>query len=100
MIPSEYVEIMSQVSGIATEDIMGRSRKTDYCTARHIIWYRLQKDKHWSLDRIGRYFGRNHATVVHGIKEVSLYRNVPSYEEQRIMLEDYEKIINAKNQEI
>ena len=100
MTPNEYVEDMSQVSGISEAEIMGRSRKMDYCTARHIIWYFLYEEKKWSLSRIGRFFGRDHNTVNHGIKDVELYRSVPSYEEQRIMLEDFERIINDKNKAI
>lgn len=100
MISDEYVEVMSQVSGLSKDSIMGRCRKMEYCTARYIIWHYLYEREEWSLSQIGREFGRDHNTVSHGLAEANLYRNEPSHRAQRKMLLEFEQMIQTTKKEI
>lgn len=54
--------------GIAPSAYFGYGRMRVYTGRRYIVWYHL-KDMGLSLNEIGRMFGgRDHATILHGIK--------------------------------
>jgi len=53
--------------GVGKEDIMRRDRRSDLVKARQICWYLLSTEFHWSLCRIGKYFNRDHTSILHGI---------------------------------
>jgi chromosomal replication initiation ATPase DnaA len=55
--------------GITLADLCGRGRTQAVARARHEVWWTLRHDSrhHFSLGEIGALFGRDHATVHHGI---------------------------------
>jgi chromosomal replication initiation ATPase DnaA len=49
-------------------DLMSDDRTCVMTYARQEAYARVRDDLGWSYPRIGRFFGRNHATVMFGIK--------------------------------
>jgi chromosomal replication initiation ATPase DnaA len=54
---------------VSPDEIFGRSRKQDNVDARHMYFYILRENG-FTLEKIGRLSGFNHATVIHGIKHI------------------------------
>lgn len=80
--PSEVLKISRKVSvqsmrnatafaaqkhNVKMSDILSRSRKAHIARARHEAFYLSRRDG-FSYPKIGRFFGRDHTTVMHGIK--------------------------------
>jgi len=54
------------------DDVMSKCRKREYVLPRQIAHYLLKKYTNKSLSVIGREVGgKNHATVIHGVKNIS-----------------------------
>lgn len=51
----------------AYAEVMGKSRRAKVCEIRHDAWYLLHMQGYGSSD-IGREFGRDHGTVISGIR--------------------------------
>lgn len=54
-------------TGLRMPDIMGRSRMAHLCRARELMWF-IAHENGASLPQIGRVFGRDHTTILHGIR--------------------------------
>lgn len=65
----EMAQEVAEIYGVTVEDITGPSRIGVHCRQRfHFMWLAYQQP-HLSLFMIGQYLGgRDHTTVVHGIK--------------------------------
>jgi chromosomal replication initiation ATPase DnaA len=66
-------DIERQISddlGVSVEQMKGLSRKRDVCWARHEAMFRMFTEikPRPSYLKIGRRFGRDHTTVIHGIR--------------------------------
>jgi chromosomal replication initiator protein len=60
--------------GVLLRELRGMGREKDLCRARWDAWYRCKRIGK-SSTVIGRYFGdRDHATVLHGIRQMRLGR--------------------------
>lgn len=71
---SRVIETVSRVFGISVELLLGTSRKGQIAEARQLTMYILNKNLNLSVTRIGHILGgRNHATVIHGIKKIQAY---------------------------
>ena len=64
-----------------------RSRKIEYIKGRMICYKILREECHFSLADIGRYFKRNHATVLNALKE---FDAISFYDKK--FKQDYESI--------
>ena len=55
--------------GVTVGELCGPGRTRAVACARHEVWWTLRHDPahHFSLTEIGSLFGRDHATVHHGI---------------------------------
>lgn len=90
----ELLKIMSRVTGLSLQQLTERSRKGPLCYARYCMFYVLHLEG-WTTPAIGREFGMNHASVLHGIKCMRDALEIKgTYEKQ---LELYEKFITAIN---
>lgn len=70
--PSDADVVLEQVareSGVPVAELVGRSRARYVVWARHRAMARL-RDEGWSLPAIGEVFGRDHTTVLHGIRRM------------------------------
>jgi hypothetical protein len=52
-------------------DILGRDRRPLVAAARHEAIWRVRLMTGWSLPRVGRFFKRDHTTVLHSIREIT-----------------------------
>lgn len=63
------VELASDATGVPKADIMGQSRVAHIARARHLA-YAKAREYGVSFAAIGRGFGRDHTTVMHGVRKV------------------------------
>lgn len=54
-------------AGMKIPDIMGRSREAHLCRVRELIWF-IAHENGVSLPQIGRVFGRDHTTILNGLR--------------------------------
>jgi hypothetical protein len=62
------VEVAAE-SGVSVDELLGRSRQKYVVWARQRAMLRLRKGG-WSLPAIGRVFGRDHTTVLYGVRKM------------------------------
>ena len=55
--------------GVSVSDMLSKSRKPEFVAARQVYWFYLRSCG-LGFSEIGRRFGWNHATVLHGVKKV------------------------------
>lgn len=66
------VEVVSEHFGITVDQIMSKSRSNDVAKPRQITMYLCKQMTDLPLDSIGQLLGgRDHSTVIHGVKKVS-----------------------------
>jgi chromosomal replication initiation ATPase DnaA len=60
---------VSVATGIGLKRIMSRERTKHVARARQLAMRRLyDAGPEWSTTRVGRYFGRDHTTVMHALR--------------------------------
>ena len=69
----EYVRVMSDLAGV---DVMSNTRREPVSWPRYMVMYQMRKDG-LTFKRIGDFFGKNHATVVHGVGVVKDMLTMP-----------------------
>lgn len=70
--PQLIVEVVSEHFGITVDQIMSKSRSSDIAKPRQIAMYLCKNMTDLPLDSIGQLLGgRDHSTVIHGIKKVT-----------------------------
>lgn len=79
---TELVNLCAQLFEIPREDVLSRKRKQRVSHARMALYAGLRK-RGWSYPRIGMFCGRDHATVIHGVRTAEeLSRRYPAYAEK------------------
>lgn len=63
------IEKFARITGYRIDDILGYNNKPDVCSARFVYW-RLLYLNGYCKSTIARICGRNHATVLSGLKRV------------------------------
>jgi chromosomal replication initiation ATPase DnaA len=61
------VREVSQRHGVPEDDIMGPRRFAYIVPARREAMYRVFNELDWTMERVGRFFNRDHTTVLHNI---------------------------------
>lgn len=84
-------EIMREIVGLTERELLGRGRESKASVARHLLWLYLRKECRWTHDRIGRAFGRHHATIISGIRHAENYLVTPGYEYERILYTQFKE---------
>ena len=74
----EVLKIISEERFVTVEDILSRSRKTEYVIARHMYCSILKKYYGYTLKKIGSIINRDHTSVIHSIQQ---FNNHYQYEE-------------------
>lgn len=70
---AEVVEAFAEHHGISVGDMVGPSKQKAFMVPRWAAWTELRA-RGYSLTRIGEFFGRDHTTILSGIRK---------YEQQR-----------------
>lgn len=52
--------------GVEYEIVLGKNMKPKYCEARFECWFRIHEETTYSYPQIGKFFGRDHTTILHG----------------------------------
>lgn len=65
----EVVARIASERALAVSDVLGPSRCRNVAEARWAIWAILRK-RGYSFPRIGQLFGRDHTTVIHGVRRL------------------------------
>lgn len=73
---SEIIDAVSQVSGIAKNDILSIRRDAEVCAVRHIAMLLCKELTTRSYPEIGRGFGgKDHTTILHGVRKMQLVKD-------------------------
>lgn len=68
---SEIISLVEHNYGISRDELCSKSRKGNTTWARQVAMYLARTFTLLPLEEIGRIFGRDHATVIHGYHKVS-----------------------------
>jgi hypothetical protein len=67
----EALQAVSTRTRVPIAEILGRNRRPPIAAARHEAVWRVHLATGWSLPRLGRFFKRDHTTVLHSIREMN-----------------------------
>lgn len=68
--PRQVVERIAKYYDLKTEDLFGTSRQKNIKSARQIAMYLMKEELGLSTVKIGNEFGKDHTTIMHGIKVI------------------------------
>jgi Bacterial dnaA protein helix-turn-helix len=66
----EALQAVSTRTCVPIADILGRNRRPPIAAARHEAVWRVRHATGWSLPRLGRFFKRDHTTVLHSLRKM------------------------------
>lgn len=72
---SNYIECVCSEMGYTTNEVLGPSRKREIVDLRHLLMVITRYEFSLSTPRVGDYFNRNHATVVHACHKMKVLLN-------------------------
>jgi chromosomal replication initiation ATPase DnaA len=77
------LETVAQVTGVSVGDLCGPCRMRKLAWPRHLGFHMVKRTRpDLSLPQIGRAFGgRDHTTIMHGLKKVALLADRPPFSE-------------------
>lgn len=67
------LELFCSVNNISVQDIKGKSRKNGLPLFRHVFAYLIRRELNATLQSIGDVLGRNHDTILYGIRNITDY---------------------------
>lgn len=83
----DYLKYTSDIFNVSTEKIISKSRERRLVWIRYILYNYLKTIGSMTLSEVGKVFGRDHATVIHGLKKHNDFTQWNDYE--YIELSDY-----------
>ena len=92
---SRIVNVVGKNYQISSADILGRSRKSEIVLPRHISIYFARNLLNMSLMDIGRYFGRDHSTIMSSIRKIEKESN-QNHIMNKVIYDLRKKIISNK----
>ena len=66
----EIRQVISEITGISPDDFGNRCKRDEYVLSRQLYTSVLKELTGWSVTQIGKDLKRNHATILHTLKEV------------------------------
>lgn len=60
--------VAAEIYGVPPVVLLGRGRETHVTRARHMVWAALYQACDGTISQIARAFGRDHTTVLYGIR--------------------------------
>ena len=64
------LQAVSTRTRVPIAEILGRNRRPPIAAARHEAVWRVRLATGWSLPRLGRFFKRDHTTVLHSLRKM------------------------------
>lgn len=92
--PDYIMEKIADYFNISKDDIMGNSRMKNVANARQITLYLTRKLTGLSLEDIGKYFKRDHSTVLYSIRKIE--DSLPDNKEMADIIRDITANISNK----
>jgi len=68
--PDEIITVVSDYFNVPATELLGSSRKQDIVFPRQICWFLCKEILKLGYESIGESFGKNHTTIMHGIKKM------------------------------
>jgi hypothetical protein len=68
---SALEDVTCSVLGIQSQTLYTKTRRREIVTARQIIFFLMRPCYFQSFESIGAHYGKDHATVMHGIKQAT-----------------------------
>ena len=68
--PENVVKLISEHYGLRPADLTSKVRRRPVVFARHLAMFLMRENTTFSLDEIGKYFSRDHSSVIHAINKV------------------------------
>lgn len=65
---TEIIKLCAELFDVSVSDIMSRRRMSPIIEARFALYAALRQ-RGWSYLRIGMFFGRDHTTILHGVRQ-------------------------------
>ena len=95
---AEIVAAVAKVTGVSEQTMMSRLRTDEAVEARWIAWYYMATHMGLQLAVIGRRWGKgvNHATVIHGLKQIAYKLMYARDWNLRPMMEDVAEVLKIK----
>lgn len=69
-----FLDAVCQPRGVTREEVCGRRRTRRIARARWELWLRLRSELRMSYGEIAELFGRNHSTVLVGVRALERAR--------------------------
>ncbi|AHF08520.1 DnaA ATPase domain-containing protein [Desulfitobacterium metallireducens] len=67
--PDNILRIISELTGVLSQDIKGNSRAKDLLTARKFAVYAIRKLNGWSYPELGEYFQKAHSVMIKSYRQ-------------------------------
>ena len=95
---NEIVKAVAKVTGVTEQTMMSRLRREEVVEARWIAWFFMHTHMGLQLAVIGRKWGNgvNHATVIHGLKQIAYKLNFARDWQLRPTMEDVAEELEIK----
>lgn len=90
----EIETIVCREMEVSIEDAYSVTNKKDIVQCRHLLFYFFRKYRLDTIVTIGRWFKKDHATVIHGLKKVREQADI--YQDYRLRLEKLSIMIDLK----
>ena len=68
---NRFVAMVADAVGIPLAVLMSRQRNGRVVALRQFLMAVARLELEWTFHRVGEYFGRDHATVVHAVRQVT-----------------------------
>ena len=80
MTPNELIKAINRALKI---DIKSKSRKREIVYARFIFYNKLRnsKERYYSFQNIGDFLGKDHATIIHGLKQYDILKEYDDFKD-------------------
>lgn len=70
--PDAYLNVICELFDVLPSEIASDSRYPSHTKPRHLWWACLRQYSNWSYPFIGDYVGRDHTTIMVGVRNVPL----------------------------
>lgn len=94
------LELFCCINNVSVQDIKGRSRKNGLPLYRHVFAYLIRRELNVTLQSIGDVLGRNHDTILYGIRNVTDYLLMPKINSNiKRMVDTFSILYNQSTEE-
>lgn len=68
-IDKQIIDCACTVHGIGILDFCGNTRKEEFVDCRRQVMYFMRRELHYTYEKIGTIFRKDHSTVIHSVKQ-------------------------------